>query len=153
MRVSASLFLRIENRISESLFTHQAVVGLLELERPKLNLEIPIRGTEKLKTPKWLSRKDLTWFVRYLDLSGAYPIKDVFKGLRISFDGEQLPEEKRRAWFKHAQIWQNILRSAKADRVTTNSDSNNLARYKEHGKSFRNTPSNSPRNSQKVCHF
>ena len=142
--------MRIENRISESLFTHQAVVGLLELERPKLNLEIPIRGTEKLKTPKWLSRKDLTWFVRYLDLSGAYPIKDVFKGLRISFDGEQLPEEKRRAWFKHARIWQDLLRRKESDRGTMNSDSTNLAHVRGHGFTARNQSPTSPSYSQKV---
>ena len=115
----------------------------MELVKPKSNLEIPIEGTQKLKTPKWLSRKDLSFFVRYFSQGGAYPIDEALNGMRISFDGESLPEEKRRSFFKHARIWQDFLRRKESDRGTMNSDSTKqVANYSRNGHALRNTQDN-----------
>ena len=97
----------------------------MELVKPKSNLEIPIEGTQKLKLPKWLPRYQLTWFVRYFSRGGAYPIDEALNGMRIAFAGEPLPVHKRKAFFRHARIWQDLLLREKSDRGTMNSDSTN----------------------------
>ena len=115
----------------------------MELARPKQNLEIPIEGTQKLKLPKWLPRHELTFFVRYFSRGGAYPIDEALNGMRISFAGEPLPLPKRKAFFRHARIWQDWLLREKSDRGTMNSDSTNqVANYSRNGHALRNTQDN-----------
>ncbi len=123
----------------------------MELVKPKSKLEIQIEGTQKLKTPKWLSRKGLTFFVRYFSQGGMIPIDEYRNGFRISnVEGEQLPEEKRRVYFRHARIWQDLLLKEKSDRGAMNSDSNKVDHVSRHGPTARNQSPASPSSSQKV---
>ena len=114
----------------------------------------PIEGSEKRFVPKWIKRKDLNHFVRYHSDRGHIPIDNFKKEIRIiSYAGKRLTRTQIDDLFKHAAVWQKLLLKEKSVRGTHTSDSNNLARYKEHGKSFRNTSSNSKNDTQHVLHF
>ena len=96
-----------------------------------------------MKLPKWLPRHDLTFFVRCHSQAGAYPIDEALNGMRISFDGEPLPLHKRKAYFRHARIWQDLLLREKSDRGTMNSDSTNtVANYSRNGHRLADTQDN-----------
>ncbi len=110
----------------------------MELEKPKDRRFTEIKGTEKRDLPKVFSREDFTFLIRMFTEAGAIPISSECKGMRFEFGGKELSRTERHLFFKHADIWQQIL-LAKSERGTMKSDSDNLARYNEHGKNFRDT--------------
>lgn len=80
----------------------------MELVKPKDRLSNPIKGTEKRDLPRFISRSELTWFVRYMSESGAIPLSNIPQFM-VSFGGDKLNPQQRKVFFKHAQIWQDLL--------------------------------------------
>ncbi len=122
----------------------------MELVKPKDRLNIPIKGTEKRDLPRFIDRGDLTFFVRYFSEGGAIPIAEELNGMRISFGGQSLSPQQRKAFFKHAQLWQDLL-LAESGRETFKSDSTNqVAQHRSHGRISRDSSSNTPSNSPHI---